>query len=149
MNDVHGCRKNKITIKELEISNIFGGSFPSEEIKKVLVGNFLAMHTSSLIYLSEHSNVTKMNVQKFKILLFPLTLVVCSSRWAKTNFSCQTIDSGVVVTDAKKFFAFYKDVIGFHEVPSFKVNSKFPKAIGLTDGSHLNVHVLVKSRRPS
>jgi catechol 2,3-dioxygenase-like lactoylglutathione lyase family enzyme len=90
-----------------------------------------------------------MNIQKFKILLSSLMLVACSSVWAKSNFSRQTIDLGVVVTDAKKSIAFYKDVIGFQEVPGFEVKGKFPKAVGLTDGSSLNVHVLVLGEEES
>ena len=84
-----------------------------------------------------------MPIQKCTILFSALTLLACSSVWAKSNFSRQTIDLGVVVTDAKKSLAFYKDVIGFEEVPGFEVKGKFPKAVGLTDGSSLNVHVLV------
>ena len=84
-----------------------------------------------------------MAIQIYKVLLSSLMLLACSSVWAKSNFSRQTIDLGVVVTDAKKSLAFYKDVIGFKEVPGFEVKGKFPKAVGLTDGSSLNVHVLV------
>ena len=85
----------------------------------------------------------EMPIQKCTILFSALTLLACSSVWAKSNFSRQTIDLGVVVTDAKKSLAFYKDVIGFKEVPGIEVTGKFPKAVGLTDGSSLNVHVLV------
>ena len=38
----------------------------------------------------------------YKILFSAFTLLACSSVWAKSNFSRQTIDLGVVVTDAKK-----------------------------------------------
>jgi catechol 2,3-dioxygenase-like lactoylglutathione lyase family enzyme len=79
----------------------------------------------------------------YKILFSAFTLLAYSSVWAKSNFSRQTIDLGVVVTDAQKSLAFYKDVIGFEEVSGFEVKGKFPKAVGLTDGSSLNVHVLV------
>jgi len=94
-------------------------------------------------WLGAEAHFDEMPIQKCTILFSALTLLACSSVWAKSNFSRQTIDLGVVVTDAKKSLAFYKDVIGFKEVPGFDVKGKFPKAVGLTDGSSLNVHVLV------
>jgi len=94
-------------------------------------------------WLGAEAHFDEMPIQKCTILFSALTLLACSSVWAKSNFSRQTIDLGVVVTDAKKSLAFYKDVIGFKEVPGFEVKGKFPKAVGLTDGSSLNVHVLV------
>jgi catechol 2,3-dioxygenase-like lactoylglutathione lyase family enzyme len=93
--------------------------------------------------LGAEAHFDEMLIQKCTILFSSLTLLAYSSVWANSNFSRQTIDLGVVVTDAKKSLAFYKDVIGFEEVPGFEVKGKFPKAVGLTDGSSLNVHVLV------
>ena len=94
-------------------------------------------------WLGAEAHFDEMLIQKCTILFSSLTLLAYSSVWANSNFSRQTIDLGVVVTDAKKSLAFYKDVIGFEEVPGFEVKGKFPKAVGLTDGSSLNVHVLV------
>ena len=49
---------------------------------------------------------------------------------------------GVVVTDIEKSFDFYKKVVGFSEAEGFKVVGKFPKSVGLTDGTPLSIHVL-------
>jgi catechol 2,3-dioxygenase-like lactoylglutathione lyase family enzyme len=61
----------------------------------------------------------------------------------ESNFSTQTIDLGIVVSDIEKSLKFYKDVIGFQEIDGFKVSGNFPKLVGLTDGAELNIHVLV------
>ena len=84
-----------------------------------------------------------MPIQKCTILFSALTLLACSSVWAKSNFSRQTIDLGMVVSDIEKSVSFYKQVVGFDEVDGFEVKGSFPKAVGLTDGAHLNVRVLV------
>ena len=60
----------------------------------------------------------------------------------KSNFDRQTIDIGIVVTDIEKSLEFYKKAIGFSEAEGFKVGGKFPKAVGLTDGAPLTIHVL-------
>ena len=60
----------------------------------------------------------------------------------KSNFARQTIDMGVVVTDIEKSLDFYKKVVGFSEAEGFKVAGKFPKSVGLTDGTALSIHVL-------
>lgn len=60
----------------------------------------------------------------------------------KSNFASQTIDIGLVVTDIKKSLKFYKEVVGFEEKEGFQVGGKFPKLVGLTDGTDLNIHVL-------
>ena len=54
---------------------------------------------------------------------------------AEDNFAQQTIDLGVVVTDLEKSLKFYKEVVGFSEREGFDVTGKFPKQVGLTDGS--------------
>ena len=58
------------------------------------------------------------------------------------NFSSETIDLGVVVTDIDKSLEFYKDVIGFSQKDGFEVKGDFPKKVGLTDGTSLKIHVL-------
>ena len=49
---------------------------------------------------------------------------------------------GVVVTDIEKSLDFYKQVVGFSEAEGFKVAGKFPKSVGLTDGTALSIHAL-------
>ena len=58
------------------------------------------------------------------------------------NFSSETIDLGVVVTDIDKSLEFYKDVVGFSEKDGFEVKGDFPHKVGLTDGTSLKIHVL-------
>ena len=84
-----------------------------------------------------------MPIQKFTILFSSFMLLACSSVWANSNFSRQTIDLGMVVSDIEKSVSFYKQVVGFEEVDGFEVKGSFPKAVGLTDGAPLDVRVLV------
>lgn len=60
-----------------------------------------------------------------------------------TNFASQIIDLGMVVSDLDKSVKFYKDVIGFTEVPGFKVPGQFGLDAGLSNKLDLDVHVLV------
>ena len=79
--------------------------------------------------------------------LFLISLSLCSacafSSTEKTNFTKQTIDLGLVVSDLKRSLSFYKDVIGFKEKNGFEVAGSFPEKVGLTDGTPLKIHVLV------
>ncbi len=60
-----------------------------------------------------------------------------------SNFASQTIDLGMVVSDLEKSLKFYKDVLGFTEVPGFKVGGDFAVEAGLANKLDLDVHVLV------
>ncbi|HEY0983525.1 MULTISPECIES: VOC family protein [unclassified Schlesneria] len=60
-----------------------------------------------------------------------------------SNFASQTIDLGMVVSDLDKSLKFYKDVLGFTEVPGFKVPGAFGLDTGLSNNIDLDVHVLV------
>ena len=72
------------------------------------------------------------------LLLFILSTLI-GSAGEKSNFANQTIDIGLVVTDIEKSLQFYKEVVGFQEKDGFKVSGKFPKLVGLTDGTELNI----------
>jgi len=61
----------------------------------------------------------------------------------ETNFSKQTVDLGLVVSDINKSLDFYKEVVGFSEIEGFEVKGTFPQAVGLTDGAPLDIKVLV------
>ena len=61
----------------------------------------------------------------------------------ETNFASPTIDLGMVVSDLDKSLKFYKEVIGFTEVPGFKVPAQFGLDTGLANKLELDVHVLV------
>ena len=71
-----------------------------------------------------------------------LFLLLSPALHAETNFAQQTIDLGLVVTDLEKSLEFYKEVVGFSEREGFEVGGKFPKQVGLTDGSPLAIRVL-------
>lgn len=61
---------------------------------------------------------------------------------AQKEFSSNTIQIGVVVSDLQASVAFYTDVIGMQKTGAFNVTSSVAKATGLTDGIPLEVEVL-------
>ena len=80
----------------------------------------------------------------------PICLLVlsCLSPFALAEetpgeFSRTTIDLGVVVSDVEAAVAFYTKAVGFTEVDGFSVPGGFAKDSGLTDGSPLDIRVLV------
>ena len=77
-----------------------------------------------------------------KKLLLSFLLLFTSFLASANNFSSQTIDLGVVVSDIEKSLSFYKEVVGFSEADGFEVKGDFPKQVGLTDGTPLKIHVL-------
>ena len=77
------------------------------------------------------------------IFLLILSSPFCFTLVGKSNFSKQTIDLGLVVTDLNQSLKFYKEVIGFQEITGFEVKGSFPKKVGLSDGAPLDIHVLV------
>lgn len=68
---------------------------------------------------------------------------VSDAKGAEKEFSRTTIDLGVVVSDIKKSVEFYTKSVGFTEVQGFQVPGDFCQEAGLTDGTMLDVHVLV------
>ena len=76
-----------------------------------------------------------------KNLLLSFSFIFSYGLSFSENFSSQTIDLGVVVTDIDKSLEFYKDVVGFSEKDGFEVKGDFPKKVGLTDGTPLKIHV--------
>ena len=70
------------------------------------------------------------------LLLSFFFIFSCEFAFSK-NFSSQTIDLGVVVTNIDKSLEFYKDVVGFSEKDGFEVKGDFPQKVGLTDGTSL------------
>ena len=61
----------------------------------------------------------------------------------ETNFASETIDIGMVVSDIDKSVKFYKDALGFEEVPGFKVPGQFALDTGLSNKLELDIKVLV------
>ena len=57
-------------------------------------------------------------------------------------FVRQTIDIGVVCSDAKKSIAFYESVVGFKRVGEFSVPAKMGRESGLSDAQPFKIDVL-------
>ncbi len=64
-------------------------------------------------------------------------------------FASATIDIGVVVSDVEKAAAFYKDALGFTEVPGFDVPASMGRDSGLTDGKPFHVRVMKLADTPT
>ena len=65
-----------------------------------------------------------MNTMKNSLLSY---IFIFSGISSAENFSSQTVDLGVVVTDIGRSLEFYKEVIGFSEKDGFEVKGDFPK----------------------
>jgi catechol 2,3-dioxygenase-like lactoylglutathione lyase family enzyme len=62
---------------------------------------------------------------------------------AKGAFARTTIDVGIVVSDVEKTAQFYKNALGFTEVPGFDVSKEMGGDSGLTNDKAFHVRVLV------
>ena len=98
----------------------------------------------SFFFLRSHlyTYILKLYFEIMKKLFLSLFFIFSCGFSFAGNFSSQTIDLGVVVTDIDKSLQFYKDVVGFTEKDGFEVKGNFPKKVGLTDGTPLKIHVL-------
>lgn len=79
------------------------------------------------------------------IAALAFTIGVSANQTTETEspFATEVIDLGMVVSDLDKSLKFYKDVLGFEEVPGFKVPGDFAVDTGLANKLSLDVHVLV------
>jgi hypothetical protein len=68
---------------------------------------------------------------------------------AKSEFARTTIDLGIVVSDVEKATQFYKNALGFTEVPGFAVSKEMAGDSGLADYHAFRVRVLVLGDEPS
>ncbi len=68
---------------------------------------------------------------------------------AKSEFARTTIDLGIVVSDVEKAARFYKNALGFTEVPGFDVSKEMAGDSGLADYHAFHVRVLVLGDEPS
>jgi len=67
----------------------------------------------------------------------------------KVEFARTTIDVGIVVSDVERAAHFYKDALGFTEVPGFDVSEEMGTNSGLTDHQAFQVRVLVLGEEES
>jgi len=68
---------------------------------------------------------------------------------AKSEFARTTIDIGIVVSNVEKAAKFYKDALGFTEVPGFDVSKEMGRDSGLTDSNAFHVRVFVLGDEPT
>ncbi len=78
-----------------------------------------------------------------------LLIGAASRNKPKVEFARTTIDVGIVVSDVEKAALFYKDALGFTEVPGFDVSEEMGTDSGLTDHQAFQVRVLVLGEEES
>jgi lactoylglutathione lyase len=76
---------------------------------------------------------------------FAALLIITGSALAQSGgqFASETVDTGLLVSDAKKTVQFYTEAIGFKEIKGFSVPADWTRDVGLTDGKTLDIRVLV------
>jgi predicted enzyme related to lactoylglutathione lyase len=72
-----------------------------------------------------------------------------SEEESKDEFARTTIDVGIVVSDVEKAAEFYKNALGFTEVPGFDVSAEMGAGSGLTDYQLFHVRVFVLGEEPT
>ncbi len=86
------------------------------------------------------------------ILIGSLFFSGCAARSeaeAKSDFARTTIDVGIVVSNVEKSAAFYKNALGFTEVPGFDVSAEMGGGSGLTADHPFNIRVFVLGDEPT
>jgi catechol 2,3-dioxygenase-like lactoylglutathione lyase family enzyme len=86
------------------------------------------------------------------ILIGSLFFSGCEARSeeeSKDEFARTTIDVGIVVSDVEKAAQFYKNALGFTEVPGFDVSAEMGAGSGLTDDQPFHVRVMVLGEEPT
>jgi catechol 2,3-dioxygenase-like lactoylglutathione lyase family enzyme len=97
------------------------------------------------------SNLRRNDMKRYSfVFLIGLCLVACiliTRAWGtekpKSEFTSTTIDLGIVVSDVEKSVKFYKNALGFTEVPGFNVSKEMAGDSGLADYHAFQVRVLV------
>ncbi|MCP4608251.1 MAG: VOC family protein [Planctomycetes bacterium] len=96
-------------------------------------------------------------MKKYNIVaLMVLCLAACifltgasGSNRAKSEFGRTTINLGIVVSDVEKAAQFYKNALGFTEVPGFDVSKKLAGDSGLADYHAFSVRVFTLGNEKS
>ena len=98
---------------------------------------------------SNHSSLHKFLLSSIASSALLLSAVSNSTAAdAAPEFSKQSIDIGVVVSDIDASVSFYTKVLGFKEVPGFAVPGPQGKAIGIIDNLDVNIRVFVLGDGP-
>ena len=90
-------------------------------------------------------------MKKYNLIALPVLCLAASVFLAgaagtggtKSEFARTTIDLGIVVSDVEKAAQFYKNALGFTEVPGFDVSKEMAGDSGLADYQAFRVRVLV------
>ena len=96
-------------------------------------------------------------MKKYNIIaLMVLCLAACifltgasGTNRAKSEFARTTINLGIVVSDVEKSAQFYKNALGFTEVPGFDVSKELAGDSGLADYHAFSVRVLTLGNEKS
>ena len=96
-------------------------------------------------------------MKKYNIIaLMVLCLAACifltgasGTNRAKSEFARTTINLGIVVSDVEKAAQFYKNALGFTEVPGFDVSKELAGDSGLADYHAFSVRVLTLGNEKS
>lgn len=76
-------------------------------------------------------------------------VVYAAAAGAKSDFARTTIDIGIVVSNVEKTAQFYKNALGFTEIPGFDITADKGRDTGLTDSRAFSVRVLVPANEPN
>lgn len=96
-------------------------------------------------------------MKKYNVIaLMVLCLAACifltgasGTNRAKSEFARTTINLGIVVSDVEKAAQFYKNALGFTEVPGFDVSKELAGDSGLADYHAFSVRVLTLGNEKS
>lgn len=95
-------------------------------------------------------------MRKYKSLVLSAILVTvlllsgyAATGRAKSEFARTTVDIGIVASNVEKAIKFYKEALGFTEVPGFDVSAEMGRDSGLTDSKAFRVRVFVLGDEPT
>ena len=77
------------------------------------------------------------------------TITTGHAQEAPGRFPSTTVDIGIVVSDIEESVAFYRDGLGFTELPGFDVPASLGRESGLADDQPFHVHVLALGDEPT
>lgn len=93
-------------------------------------------------------------MKKYNYIILPVICVsaivlIAGAAGTKSDFARTTIDIGIVVSDVEKAAEFYKNALGFTELPGFDVSKEMGGDAGLSDYKAFSVRVLAPADEPS
>jgi len=103
------------------------------------------------------NNLRRAVMKKYYFVVLPVFCLIASVLLAgaagtggtKADFARTTIDIGIVVSDVEKAAQFYKNALGFTEMPGFDVSKEMGGDSGLCDYQAFSVRVLAPADEAS